>query len=347
MVKGGTLTGNLGLKSTAEGEANDLAHDGDSSVDGSDVAESIFSRESADSGHYSNLSQDDLDIAISEFADLISTDTQLTGLLREGTEKAGIGPARLTDNLRRLIKILGDDLKKESSNDDQLIAAMFIRSSARPIAQFARRDFDPDNNDGLTLHQWKDLTEPMREDRINRLLGARRHIEEAHDSDSSDEEIQGHDPMNNGKRDQVPVIYALREFILSSAAWISFVKGLRRFVETPRITSTSQTVSERILTRIDPVLVDFVRQRAVFRVFWELRQFVEAELEGCWDICPMLTLSGTVRRAFATTAEEYVKTFFQEYGLSVLRLVQDAMSGKRGERVSALSIRTPIANTTR
>src|SRR5262249_48029520 len=120
---------------------------------------------------------------------------------------------------------------------------------------------------------------------------------------------------------------------------------LRGFVETPRRISTQQAASERILAVIDPVFAGDARYRAVFRIFWELRQFVEAELGGSWDIGPMLTLSGTIHRAFAATAEEYVKIIYQDYGVSVLKLIQDAMSGNRGENTSVHRMRRKITNT--
>lgn len=100
--------------------------------------------------------------------------------------------ARLTDNLRRLAKILGDDLKKESANDDQRIMATYVRSKARSIADCARQVFDPNSNDSLISHQQgKGLTEQMRQDKIDRPLSVRRHhFGDSQESDSSDEAMQ-------------------------------------------------------------------------------------------------------------------------------------------------------------
>ncbi|RAL06067.1 uncharacterized protein BO80DRAFT_420377 [Aspergillus ibericus CBS 121593] len=56
---------------------------------------------------------------------------------------------------------------------------------------------------------------------------------------------------------------------------------------------------------------------------WDLRRFVKVELNGCWNLGALLTLSGTVDNAYATTCEQYIQLFWGEDGLAVLQAVKN------------------------
>jgi hypothetical protein len=59
---------------------------------------------------------------------------------------------------------------------------------------------------------------------------------------------------------------------------------------------------------------------------WELSEYVEFELHGCWDIRPVLTLSGNMRAAYAAICEAYVDHFWPDFGLTLLKSVVAVMS---------------------
>ena len=56
---------------------------------------------------------------------------------------------------------------------------------------------------------------------------------------------------------------------------------------------------------------------------WHLQEFVEVELNDCWNLGALLTLSGTVDSAYATTCENYISLFWGPDGLAVLETIKN------------------------
>ena len=78
-----------------------------------------------------------------------------------------------------------------------------------------------------------------------------------------------------------------------------------------------------VFETIDQLLMPFSRnERPVyvrFDLYCDINCFIDGELEGQPNLASVLTLSGTVEKAFAATCEDYVQLFWPEYGLSVLQ----------------------------
>lgn len=93
------------------------------------------------------------------------------------------------------------------------------------------------------------------------------------------------------------------------------------FDEAPK--SAKQTIDappvfETIRQLLTPVSEEDKKQSIMFEVRWDVGDFLSEELEGKWNLAPVLTLSGTMEKAFAATCEDYIRYFWSEFGLGVL-----------------------------
>lgn len=56
----------------------------------------------------------------------------------------------------------------------------------------------------------------------------------------------------------------------------------------------------------------------------EIGKFVSAQLNGSWDIGPMLVLSGTAQQAYATTFRHYIELTWGVEGWSIVESIRSA-----------------------
>lgn len=61
----------------------------------------------------------------------------------------------------------------------------------------------------------------------------------------------------------------------------------------------------------------------VFSLEWNIRRYVESQLDGSWDLKYVLVLSGDAKAAYATTCEEYTKFAWGDWGLGILEMIMD------------------------
>jgi hypothetical protein len=65
---------------------------------------------------------------------------------------------------------------------------------------------------------------------------------------------------------------------------------------------------------------------AIFKVFWELRQFSLEELDGSSQLGPVITLSGSAIYAYATQCKNYLEENWSDLGVEVLSAIESALS---------------------
>jgi hypothetical protein len=71
------------------------------------------------------------------------------------------------------------------------------------------------------------------------------------------------------------------------------------------------------------------RERIVeFRVSWGLLDFIDKELQEGQSLTSVLTISGSPQNAYATSCENYLKTFWPGVGQNILVVIDDAWSTK-------------------
>ena len=79
-------------------------------------------------------------------------------------------------------------------------------------------------------------------------------------------------------------------------------------------------------------------QSVVFEAYWDVDGFISEELNGQRNLAPVLTLSGTVNKAFAATCEDYVRHFWPEFGVNVLERLRLVTQGRAGAYDNPLAL---------
>jgi hypothetical protein len=70
------------------------------------------------------------------------------------------------------------------------------------------------------------------------------------------------------------------------------------------------------------------RRIVEFRVSWGLLDFIDKELQEGQSLASVLTISGSPQNAYATSCENYLKTFWPGVGQNILVVIDDAWSTK-------------------
>ena len=60
------------------------------------------------------------------------------------------------------------------------------------------------------------------------------------------------------------------------------------------------------------------RHQVEFETLWDIDSYFKEELEQHQDFAPVLTLSGTMNNAYATTCAEYIRRFWSDSSADVL-----------------------------
>jgi Chromatin remodelling complex Rsc7/Swp82 subunit len=101
--------------------------------------------------------------------------------------------------------------------------------------------------------------------------------------------------------------------------------------QTSEFTSPDQLTWIRSQLMSDFGLSD--RQEICFYLRWNLLGFCEKELDGSKDLAQVLTITGSGKKAFATTCEDYINMFWPQNGAQLLESLQHAMKSSQQGKV--------------
>ena len=280
----------------------------------SSYAESIFSVQS-DASSSSQYSNEYILSATEEFVSLLLNDDTLGPLFATAVERKGIGPERFVNNLRRLLKLYGKNLRNEAQEHLQVLAAQLVQSRARLISYSVRKFYDPVYE--MTTQDWIQPSN-ISQQKLDHFL---QHGGVATEVDSADS-----DNDNINQEQELTTLQGVKAFMLAGTAWRDFQNRLRNFVEAPYNDQEHYNAFREISNDLLSVLKEDGTYEILITIRWELSEYVESELHRCWDIRPVLTLSGNMRAAYAAICEDYVNHFWPDFGLTLLKSVVAVMS---------------------
>lgn len=76
-----------------------------------------------------------------------------------------------------------------------------------------------------------------------------------------------------------------------------------------------------ISTIMEPVMRQSGEQSVTFEISWDVDDFFSKETKGKQDFAPILTLTGTIDKAYASSCEEYVQRFWPNFGMEMIRRI--------------------------
>jgi hypothetical protein len=76
-----------------------------------------------------------------------------------------------------------------------------------------------------------------------------------------------------------------------------------------------------ISTIMGPLMRQSGEQSVTFEISWDIDDFFSEEIEGKKDFAPVLTLTGTIEKAYASSCEDYVQRFWPSFGMEMIRRV--------------------------
>lgn len=216
--------------------------DGDS-VSSSYRPASVFSVKSLTSSLSSVSSNKELSTATEQLVEMLVQDEklQLQSLCVQAMDNPHIGPGRLTENLRRMLKTLGTDLLHEVNQDVEVSAerstAAFIARSSKTVASRIQKRFAPTVVGNTFVPPTGMLADEDQRRLVNRLLQAR-------DTQGITMNVFGHqsDDEDGSNRDQqLKHLRAVRAFVLESASFEKFRDSLCTFV-LPKFSGPTDSV---------------------------------------------------------------------------------------------------------
>lgn len=72
---------------------------------------------------------------------------------------------------------------------------------------------------------------------------------------------------------------------------------------------------------MEPTMRQSGEQSVTFEISWDVDHFISNENEGKQDFAPILTLTGTIEKAYASSCEDYVQRFWPSFGIEMIRRV--------------------------
>ena len=290
---------------------------------------SILSLIESSSSRTSTFSNQEQQTATQELESLLYNDEILKSSFDTAIKSQKIEGDRFERNYRRLLKQLGSDLMEEAGNSDQTMAGRFIVSRASRIANGIQTF--KSTKDDATLQQMNELrtqlpteakrrqTQAFAEEQsttqgfnphtdVDTLSIANEGGRDSDDSESEDDVRNNEMPSHHGE---------MKEFIKRSKAFEYFRARVRRFIYHDQLT----WIRSELISKFG----SSERHKIKFLVQWNLLEFCETELDGNKDLAQVLTISGFGKKAFATTCEDYINTFWPQNGARVLDALQCAM----------------------
>lgn len=193
---------------------------------------SIFS-EMSDASSSSVYSAAEMITVTEQFANMLVHDSTLKPLYERGMDDPAIGPERLTNNLRRLLKKFGKDLIQEERTPLDHLAAQFVLTKSRHVASLVRKHYDPvyaaSMRDFLMSKETDILSDEGRRRRIEEIL--RKHDYQPETAiDSASESDDNEDDYTKAQESQLGSLEAVEAFIRESNAYERFKVQLQGFV---------------------------------------------------------------------------------------------------------------------
>ena len=261
---------------------------------------SVDSKASSLSSRSSLYSHEESETASEELTALLVNDKTLSRTFKAAFEDEKSSSERFERNLRRLLKQFAVELERETQESLERAAARFAGKHAKDIAHRITQLKEVES--GILRNQYADERWTQRPRKVN--------MDESQSSDGSD--LEDHDQAN------FVSFQNIHTFIISSKALCFLRHRVLRFVQPNMLQAISEEV--KLGTQSNTL------QEVVFRINWELRQYCLEELEKDIDFALLLTISGTVKGAYATTCGEYMERNWPKSGLETLRILQAAIS---------------------
>ena len=279
-----------------------------------------------DSGYGSLDDHFELRDEADELASLLLDDVELQKLFAKAFKRTK-ARERFVIKFRMLLKIFGNDLKREAQNALHEAAAGLAQAKATYVAN--------------EIQRWYQLEDEQRQkatgrsERVETMLVSRAEPADfpdqysyANDSDSSnDVEFAAEDQPGHDQKQHVS-LKELKDFMISSQAFTNLQNAFRRMVYPDPLKAISDTISDTY--ELCPG-----KRTAVFNVRWELAQYLETELGYHTTLQQrehllesVLTVSGTASKAYATTAAEYMRWKWPRSNFKLLETIEQLLKGQ-------------------
>lgn len=154
------------------------------------------------------------------------------------------------------------------------------------------------------------------------------------DSDRVSTAVATHGPSNTKVADNQNSIVAIPD---TSPAHDP--RAAEKTNESQPVLDTLGASVDRIQKRATQPVIEIISQlmshvqgkvcHAEFELLWDVDGFVSEELEHPRDLAAVLTLSGTIKDAYATTCDEYIRMFWPDISHFVLKQLLPAITGSQ------------------
>ena len=279
-----------------------------------------------DSGHGSLDDHFELRHEADEFVSLLLDDVELQKLFRIAFKRTK-AREKFVIKFRMLLKIFGNELKREAQNVLHEAVAGLAQAKATYVANEIQRWYQLDDGQREKATGRSERVETMLVSRAEPADFPDRH-NYANDSDSSNNaEFAAEDHPGHDQKQHVS-LKELKDFMISSQAFTNLQNAFRRMVYPDPLMAISDTISDAY--ELCPG-----KRTAVFNVRWELAQYLETELGYHTTLQQrehllesVLTVSGTASKAYATTAAEYMRWKWPRSNFKLLETIEQLLKGQ-------------------
>lgn len=311
------------ISTELRGNADEALPDIEDEHDDDDLASLASLQSFPDSGHGSLDDHFELRHEADEFVSLLLDDVELQKLFRIAFKRTK-AREKFVIKFRMLLKIFGNELKREAQNALHEAMAGLAQAKATYVANEIQRWYQLDDGQREKATGRSERVETMLVSRAEPADFPDRH-NYANDSDSSnDAEFAAEDQPGHDQKQHVS-LKELKDSMISSQAFTNLQNAFRRMVYPDPLMDISDTISDAY--ELCPG-----KRTAVFNVRWELAQCLETELgyhttlqEREHLLESVLTVSGTASKAYATTAAEYMRWKWPRSNFKLLETIEQLL----------------------
>ena len=323
----------------------------DSSDDDDDLASVFSSRSTAYASSLSSLASNGasgLQDTLEELASLFLDDVDLSNLLNIALQRNN-AQAKFVSKFRTLLMIYGRELRQEAVHGTQEATAKVIQAKATYLATRIQQTWtDESNRDDQVSQTRNDLErKAARSVRVQNVLNTTIQSEPyIHEADNEDEDEYHSD--SSPAEEEIDInpdapymsLKALKGFMTSSRAFDHLRKGLWRMVFPNPLRGIRDIISNAFKSSSEVCT-------ATFNVHWPVQAYIATELGYDLNLKHkdrvlnnVLTITGVASRAYADTAEAYVRWKWPKAKVKVIELIDVLLKARSRGMLTPNSDRT-------
>ena len=309
----------------------------DSSDDDTDLASVFSSRSTAYASSASSVAGDSIpgmQDTLEELALLFSEDTEISNLLNISLQRSN-AQAKFVSKFRPLLKMYGNELKQEAFDGTQKAAAKLVQDKAKYVAIRIQK---------IWTDEWNDTSErkAVRSVRVQKFMNTMIPLHDEDGDDNQSDSTSADEESDVDTSEPQVSLKTLIEFMISSKAFGHLRQAFWRMVFPNPLRGIRDIISNAFKSSSGACT-------ASFNVYWPVQAYVATELayhpslkQKDRVLNNVLTVTGVASRAYANTAEAYVRWRWPEAKVNVLELVGALLRARSKGMRTLISISQPI-----